>query len=450
MATSTSARTTDELAGAHPAKPEAPLQLTTDPPRPLRFFDQFAMWANLGISLFGPLTGALIAATTGSVWLGIAAIVVGCTIGAGLLGTSAVFGATTGAPAMVSLRGLLGRRGSVAPTILNVGQNIGWATMEIIVIATAATAILGDAWRWPFVLLAGGIATLMAVKPLGSVRLLRKVMVWLVLVASVVLFVSVLLQPRQAIPQDAVLGFWPAVDLAVAGVVSFAPLAADYSRHSQTRKAAFWGSSLGYGLAAIAYYSLGVFAVAHLGATDVIAALVALPVGAVALGILLTDEVDEAFANVYSTTMSIQNLFGSLDRRVVAVVVGVVATLLAGFLDFSQYQSFLFLIGSVFVPLFAVAAADFVFVSHQRWDVSASAKLRWAPLVAWAGGFVTYQMIYPGTVPGWSQLWLDLNAAIGFTPPSWLGSSVAAIAVSVLVMVVLGRLSRPRAPRATV
>ena len=191
---------------------------------------------------------------------------VGCTIGAGLLGTSALFGATTGAPAMVSLRGLLGRRGSVAPTVLNIGQNIGWATMEIIVIATAAAAILGDQWRWPFVLLAGAVATLMAVKPLGSVRMLRKVMVWLVLIASVVLFVQVLLQPRQPIPQDAVLGFWPAVDLAVAGVVSFAPLAADYSRHSQTRKAAFWGSSLGYGLAAIAYYTLGVLAVAHLGA----------------------------------------------------------------------------------------------------------------------------------------------------------------------------------------
>ena len=34
---------------------------------------------------------------------------------------------TTGAPAMVSLRGLVGRRGSVVPTVLNVGQNLGWA-----------------------------------------------------------------------------------------------------------------------------------------------------------------------------------------------------------------------------------------------------------------------------------------------------------------------------------
>ena len=216
------------------SRTEAPIVLTTEPPRPLGFFDQFAMWANLGISLFGPLTGALIAATTGSVWLAVGAIVLGCSIGAGLLGTSAVFGATTGAPAMVSLRGMLGRRGSVAPTILNVGQNVGWATMEIIVIATAAAAILGGQWRWPFVLLAGAAATVMAVHPLGSVRLLRKVMVWLVLVASVVLFVQVLIRPSQPMPQDAVLGFWPAVDLAIAGVVSFAPLAADYSRHSRS------------------------------------------------------------------------------------------------------------------------------------------------------------------------------------------------------------------------
>src|SRR3978361_267685 len=107
---------------------EAPLVLTTDPPRPLGFTDQLAMWANLGISLFGPLTGALVVAATGSVWSGLAAIVVGCSIGALLLGASAVFGATTGAPAMVSLRGLFGRRGSVAPTVLNIAQNVGWAT----------------------------------------------------------------------------------------------------------------------------------------------------------------------------------------------------------------------------------------------------------------------------------------------------------------------------------
>jgi nucleobase:cation symporter-1, NCS1 family len=438
MSVESTSTTTAPPSGAEQRRPEAPLTLTTDPPRPLGLLDQLAMWGNLGISLFGPLTGALIVATTGSLASAIGAIVVGCALGAVLLGASAMFGVTTGAPAMVSLRGLLGRRGSVVPTVLNIAQNIGWATMEIIVISSAAVAVAGAQWRWPFVLLAGAVATLMAVRPLGSVRILRKIMVWVVLAASVFLFVEVLLRPRQPIPTEAVLGFWPAVDLAVAGVVSFAPLAADYSRHSRTRSAAFWGASLGYGLAAVAYFTLGVFAVAHLGGTDVIGALVALPAGAIALTILLVDEVDEAFANIYSTTMSVQNLFGRLDRRVVAVTIGVIATVIAGFLDFGKYQSFLFLIGSVFVPLFAVAAVDFFVVRRQRWDVSDSSRVRIVPIIAWVCGFVAYQLVYPGTVSGWADFWTAVAQGVGFTAPTWLGSSVAAILVGGVVMLVLG------------
>jgi NCS1 family nucleobase:cation symporter-1 len=442
MSIASTSTTTATTAESPPA--EAPLTLTTEPPRPLGFTDQLAMWGNLGISLFGPLTGALIATTAGSVGLGIAAIVVGCGIGAILLGASAVMGTATGAPAMVTLRGLVGRRGSVLPTVLNIAQNIGWATMEIIVISTAAVAVIGEAWRWPFVVLAGAAATVMAIRPLGSVRLLRKVMVWLVLAASAFLFVQVLLQPRQSIPQDSVLGFWPAADLAIAGVISFAPLAADYSRHSRTRKAAFWGASLGYGLAAIAYYALGVFAVVNLGASDVITALVTLPAGAIAITILLADEVDEAFANIYSTTMSVHNIVPQLDRRILALIIGVTATLLAGLLNFGQYQSFLFLIGSVFVPLYAVAAVDFFVVSRQRWDVSATSRFRVAPVIAWACGFVAYQLVYPGTVPGWAAFWIWLDGRIGFSPPTWLGSSVAAIAVGGLVMLISGLLPRYR------
>lgn len=425
---------------------EAPVVLSTDPPRPLGWWSQLAMWGNLGISLFGPLTGALVVATTGSVGTALLAILLGCSIGALLLASSASFGAGTGAPAMVALRGLLGRRGSVAPTVLNLAQNIGWGTMEIIVISTTAASVLGDRWRVPFVLLSGAIATVMAIRPLGTVRLLRKVMVWLVLVCSVYLFVEVLRRPAIPVDQSMVAGFMPAVDYAVAGVVSFAPLAADYSRHSRTKAAAAGGAGIGYGLAAMAYYSLGVLAVAHLpGAADpatLIPALVALPAGGFALAILMVDEVDEAFANIYSTTMSVQNLLGGLDRRVVAVVVGTLCTLLAWLLDVSQYQSFLYLIGSVFVPLFAVAAADWFWVSRQRWDVSATAPARWAPVLAWLCGFVTYQLVYPGEVPGWSDFWAQLAGAIGFVAPTWFGSSIGAISVAALAMVLFGTVER--------
>ncbi|WOQ17966.1 purine-cytosine permease family protein [Raineyella sp. W15-4] len=427
---------------------EAPLVLSTEPPRTLGAWAQTALWANLGISLFGPLTGALIGLSVGSVGLGILATVVGCAIGAVILGGAATFGAVTGAPSMVALRGLLGRRGSIVPTVLNIAQNIGWGTMEIIVISTTAATILGSGWRWPFVLVAGAVTTTMAVRPLGSVKLLRTIMVWLVIACSVYLFVMVLREPVHPIDQSHVIGFWPAVDLAVAGVVSFAPLAADYSRHSRSTRAAFTGAAAGYGLAAIAYYTLGVFAIAHLTGdlsdAKLIGALVGLPAGGIALFILMVDEVDEAFANIYSTTMSVHNLAPNVDRRVLSIGIGILCTLLAGLLDFSRYQSFLYLIGSVFVPLFTVAVVDFAVVRRGRWDVSDRAPFRPGPVIAWACGFLAYQLIYPGEIPGWSDLWAGLAAALHLSAPSWLGSSVGSIAVAAVATALIGLVGRWR------
>jgi len=432
------------------SKPEAPLRLTTSPPRPLGLFDQVSLWGNLGISLFGPVTGAFIAATTGSLLAGLLATVVGVALGAVVLGGAAVFGAATGAPAMACLRGLFGLRGSYVPTLLNIAQNVGWATLEIILIATAATAIVGDEWRWVFVLLAGAVATFMAIRPLGSVRTLRKYFVWLVLAASIYLFVQVLRTPLGSFTDGGLSGFWIGVDIAVAAVVSFAPLAADYSRHSRSRRDAFGGSVIGYGLAALAYLALGVLAVAALGTDgdNVIAALVALPAGAVALLILLVDEVDEAFANVYSTTMSIHNVAPRADRRWVALAIGAVATTLALFVDMSSYTSFLYLIGAVFVPLFAVAITDFAVVSRGTWDLSEASRLRWQPVMAWIAGFVAYQLINPGTITWWSDVWTSVREDLPVDTPSWLGASVGSLVVGSLVMLVLGLPTRRGSARA--
>jgi purine-cytosine permease-like protein len=87
---------------------------------------------------------------------------------------------------------------------------------------------------------------------------------------------------------------------------------------------------------------------------DVIGALLAVPLGALAIFVLLVVEVDEAFANIYSTAVSAQNFAARLDRRVLAVIVGAVATLLAFTFDIAAYEPFLFLIGAIFVPLVGV------------------------------------------------------------------------------------------------
>lgn len=434
-----------------PSAAEAPLRLDTNPPRTLGTLDQVVLWGNLGVSLFGPVTAVFVLAPTGtpmSLVAAFTALALGVVAGSSVLGLAAVLGARTGAPAMVLMRGVFGRRGSAVPTALNIAGNLGWAVFEVVVIAEAAARITGGL-RPVWVVLAGVAATTMAIRPLGSVRLLRKVVIWLVVVASLYLLVTLLTEPLPAAGAGGWTGWTLAVDAAIAaGGVSFAPLAADYSRHSRSPRAAFTGAFVGFGVASALYLTIGVLAFASIVDVggDVIAALLAVPAGALALVLLTVDEVDEAYANVYSTTMSVQNLVPEVDRRLISAGIGVLVTAVALTLDIARYQDFLFLIGSVFVPLFAVVIVDYFVVSRGHWDLSGSARLRWVPVGAWVAGFAAYQLVNPGYLEPWASGWRAARDAIGLAPPSWLGASFVSFAVSALVMAGLGRLTRGSHP----
>ena len=91
-------------------------------------------------------------------------------------------------------------------------------------------------------------------------------------------------------------------------------------------------------------------------------------------------------------------------------------------IDLFAYQSFLFLLGSFFVPLFGVLAADFALGPARETAV------RWSGLVAWLAGFALYQWIQP-TGPEWWTSLVDGGArpAIGASLPAF-GLAFAAYA----------------------
>ena len=443
-----------ELQGA-----EAPYTLNELPPRVLGFWDQFGLWANLGVSLLGPVgaLGVLVPfGFTPLSLLGAAlAVVVGTVLGTLLVAVATVPGAQTGAPSMVLLRGLFGTRASYLPTTLNVLQLVGWGVFEIVVIAGAAQQLLPwHGTRWPYVVVAGVLTTLMALRPLGFVRILRRYALTAVAVCTVYLFVQLLRHPMPSLKHGSWSGFWVAADVVIAVSVSWVPLASDYSRHSRSPRAAFAGSFLGYSVTQIAYYVLGLVALAtvvhatddqNLLQHDMFAAFIALPLGWLAFAVLVLRELDQSFADTYSTVVSLQNFRPSLDRRVLAVGVGALATLLALTLHISDYFSFLYLLGSVFVPMFAVFVVDyFVLVGHRRWDTSTSARPRWTMLVPWAAGFVMYQLVYAPDVFGWDRLWQHVRDAIGFTWQSWMSASLLSFGVAAATTLLIAPVSRRR------
>src|ERR687889_688221 len=130
--------------------------------RRLGFLDQAVLWGNLGVSLLVLVAGALLVPALG-LWQALAATVLGAAVGNALLGLAAVPAAETGVPAMVLYRAPLGVRGSLLPTACNVVQNLGWATFELFVMASAATVVservLGFRGHLLRVLVFGAIAT---------------------------------------------------------------------------------------------------------------------------------------------------------------------------------------------------------------------------------------------------------------------------------------------------
>lgn len=428
---------------------EAPLTLGEAPPPTLGLRDTFGLWANLGVSLLLPVAAVFVVLPGRPLGVTLAAIVVGAVIGSALLGLVAAAGARERVPGMVLLRGLLGRRTSWLPTAFNLVQCIGWATFEIVIIAEAASRVL-DAPRWPFVLAAGVLATAMALRPLGVVRLLARYAVWAALAAVVYLFVQVLAEPLPPLEGGGATSFWTAADIVIALPVSWLPLAADYTRHARTARAAGVGAGAGYGLATVAMFTLGVLALAAYssGGLDVIDALLAVPLGALAVLVLVTVELDEAFANVYSTAVSAQNVVARLDRRVLAVAVGGVATLLALSLDVVAYEPFLFLIGAVFVPLAGVLLVAYWLTPRGGWDTSDTAPARPLYLLPWLTGFVAYQLTlptyFPGPGAGWTAWWGARQADLGIDPANGWSASLVGLAVAVVLTLPVALAARRR------
>src|SRR5438034_4352200 len=112
--------------------------------RGLRGFDLFVLWSSLGVGLLVFVAGSNLLLFFGlNLWEALGVSVAGSVIGSILLAASGVLGSAHGVPTMVSLRAVLGRRGSYVPTALNAVQLLGWAAFELLVVGLAADALSG-------------------------------------------------------------------------------------------------------------------------------------------------------------------------------------------------------------------------------------------------------------------------------------------------------------------
>ena len=404
--------------------------------RAFSFQSHLSLWFSLGVGLLVIQVGAFLVPAVGSKDA-LNAIILGSVIGSALLGITAWLGCQTGLSSAGLMHRVYGHSFARIPIILNIIQLIGWTTFELVIMRDGTLAIFSQALGFETssttalilatALWGGLLSLLMFGSMLTLVRTVINRFGLPLVIASLVWlswhFYGVL--AKNGLPDffakqgDGSIGMAAALDIVIAMPVSWLPLVADYARYGKTRVSTFNGTFIGYTVANIWCYGLG-FVVAGLSdpGSDLVTTLLLAQGGLLALSLILLDEVDNAYGDVYSAAVCTHSLKPAITIRHWGVGIGLVCTLLAMILPMQALEPFLLLLSSIFVPLYGVIIGRMLFSNHEGDRHSTTSRA--IAVLIWLLGIALFQ--------GMTQL-----------APEW-GATLPTLVLTAL----LGQLTRPR------
>ena len=366
-------------------------------------FSHAALWFSLGVGLLVMQVGAYLVPAVGT-RDAIMAILIGSIAGSALLASTAKLGCDSGLSSAGLMHRVYGSAFARLPVLLNIAQLIGWTTFELVIMREGTQAIgqkavgidlgvVGPTLLW------GGVLILLM---MGSMlKLVRQFVsrVGLPLVIASLLwltwhFIGVVntqgLSAFMDRPGNGSMGMLSAIDLVMAMPVSWLPLVADYARHGRSGRSTFVGTWIGYAIANAWCYALGfmVASVSEPGSNLVMVLLLAQG-GLLALGLILLDELDNAYGDVYSGAVSANSLKPSWSLRVWGMALAALCTVLALILPMHSLEPFLLMLSSVFVPLYGVILGRWRGVVSPS-NLANTKSIDWLAAGLWLLGVVVF------------------------------------------------------------
>jgi NCS1 family nucleobase:cation symporter-1 len=392
----------------------------------LRGIDYFVLWSSLGVGLLVFSAGSFL---TGARFEdAVLAIILGSVGGSFLLALAGKIGSDHAIPSLISTRPSFGIHGAYLPAILNVMQLVGWTTFEIMIMSKAAEMLLGKLipyYIWT-ILIGTFVAMLGVAGPLTVIKnWLGKFAVWISYASSLIIIIHLATTgvfSKVLLSSGSGMSFFSGLDIVIAMPISWIPLAADYNRFAKTSKTAFRGTLIGFTLTNILFYFGGLM----LGVSDVVGIITAIQsifFGFLLL-ILLVDEADNAFADVYSAAVSTQTINRKIKQHYLIISFTILSIILSMSISIADYETFILLIGAVFVPLFGVVLSDYYIVKHRRYTLSMlygrdALKIGYPAIAAWSAGVLLYYLL-----SSLSPIYISSWPAIGATIPSFIISAL--------------------------
>lgn len=381
--------------------------MTNETNNTLGFKHFLFLWFGAAVSIAEILTGGLLAPL--GFQSGVMAIVIGHVVGVIILVLGGIIGTQERIPAIISTRISFGVYGSYLFSVLNVLQLVGWTAVMIIAAARSANEISKMLWGtdqlslWSMGI--GGLVLLwIALGREGGLKKVNMLAVFL-LFGITVLLSNVVFKDSTALsaPPIGGMSFGEALELSVIMPLSWLPLIADYTRFAKSRTSAALGSGLGYFIGSCWMYLIGLGAAIIAGNPEPSAMMLAANLGLSALGIIVLATVTTTFLDAYSAGVSFANIFPKLDEKRIALVMTVIGTGIALWVNIEQYENFLLAIGSVFAPLFTVLLTEYFIIKNRQ--LRPDLLVNWSALAVWALGvimyhqFITMEFVLGATIP---------------------------------------------------
>ena len=402
-------RSSDSTSTASAGTSNSALSPVAHSERVFSWHDHTSLWFSMGVGLLVIQVGAYLVPAVGSRDAALA-IVLGSLIGAGLLAWTARLGCDSGLSSAGLMHATFGSSFARLPVLLNMAQLIGWTTFELVIMRDGTAAIGKQSFGLSLDGTGGMVATtllwgavLLLLLAGSMTQLVRKLIsrIGLPLVAASLVwltwqFGSLMhaqgLAAFWARPGDGSMGMLSAMDLVIAMPVSWLPLVADYARHGKSGRSALTGTWLGYALANIWCYALGVLVVSVVPPdSDLVGALLLAQGGLLALSLILVDEIDNAYGDVYSSAVSGHSMLPSWSVRKWGLLLAALCMALAMLLPMHSLEPFLLLLSSVFVPLYGVILGRLGLgvVDFTR----PSIKVDWTAAILWLAGIACYHLL---------------------------------------------------------
>jgi len=402
--------------------------------RILGAFDYFILWSSLGVGLLVFSAGSFL--SDAPFYHALLAIILGSIAGSVLLSLTGKIGSDNAVPSFIGIRPAFGLYGSYLAAILNIIQLIGWTTFEILILSKAAQQLTNIHVTFVWNILFGIIIALFGIfGPLFLVKQwLSKFAIWIVYGSSIIILVTLLFQNLSSVIAETGkdMSFFVALDIVIAMPISWMPLVSDYNRFAKTSRGAFLGTLIGFSLTNIIFYLGGLL----FGLTDIssiIVSIQAILFGFILL-VMIVDEIDNAFADIYSAAISSQSIFQNLNQRHLIIGFSVVSTILATLISIEGYEQFLLLIGALFIPLFGVLLTDYFVIKHGKYQNDMMygnnlIKVGYPAIIAWAIGALLYFLLSQ-----LSPIYISQLPIIGSTVPSLIASSLLYLLITKLAL----------------